>query len=108
MAERYLLEEKLMNKKHLSMGLAVMLFASYTLTAFSQARPETQVRQRRAAMDLQGKYFYPLLNMARGKIPYDANIVPRNVVYLDVLSKMPWDGFDPRTKDLKSGALPVV
>ena len=95
-------------KKHLSMGIAAVLFASYTLTALSQARPETQVKQRQAAMALQGKYFYPMLNMARGKIPYDANVIPRNSGFLEALSKMPWDNFTPNTKDVKSGAVPVV
>ena len=97
-----------MNKKHLSMGLAAVLFASYTITAFSQAKPETLVRQRQAAMTLQGKYYYPIRTMAQGKIPYDANVVARNVAFLEALSKMPWDGFDPNTKGVKSGALPVV
>lgn len=97
-----------MKIKFLSVALAVVLGTGYALTAFSQARPETLVKQRQAVMTLQGKYFYPLLNMVRGRIPYDANTAVRNAAFLDPLSKMPWDGFDPRTKDLKSGALPAV
>jgi cytochrome c556 len=46
--------------------------------------------------------------MAQGRVPYDAAIVSRNAGYLDVLIRMPWDGFDPSTKDVKSGALPEV
>jgi cytochrome c556 len=59
-------------------------------------------------MTLQGKYFGPLAGMAQGKLPYDANIVQRNAGYLDVLDKMPWDGFDPSTKNVKSAALPPL
>jgi cytochrome c556 len=66
------------------------------------------VKQRQAAMTLQGKYFGPLNLMAQGKIPYDANVVTRNAGYLEALSKMPWDGFTASTKGEKSRALPAV
>ena len=66
------------------------------------------VKQRQSAMTLQAKYFYPIRAMAQGKVPYDANIVSRNVGFLDALSKMPWDGFTPATKDVKTGATPAV
>jgi cytochrome c556 len=75
---------------------------------FAQAKPETLVKQRQAAMTLQGKYFGPLAGMAQGKAPYNADIVRRNAAYLDNLSRMPWDGFDASTKDVKSAALPAV
>ena len=97
-----------MNKRLFSIGLALMLGAGYSLTAFAQAKPETLVKQRQAAMVLQGKYFGPLGGMAQGKVPYDAAVVARNAGYLDVLNKMPWDGFNASTKDVKSAALPAV
>jgi cytochrome c556 len=98
-----------MNKKILSIGLALLLGAGYSLTAFSQAKPETLVKQRQAAMTLQGKYFNAQLRpMAQGKVPYDANAVARNAGLLEALSKMAWDGFAPSTKDVKSAALPAV
>jgi len=95
-------------KKLFSIGLTLMLGAGYSLTAFSQAKPETLVKQRQAAMTLQGKYWGPLNGMAQGKVPYDANTVARNAGYLEALSKMPWDGFAPSTKGVKSAALPAV
>lgn len=98
-----------MNKRILSTALALVLGAGYSFTAFAQAKPETLVKQRQAAMTLQGKYFYaPLRSMAQGKIPYDAAVVARNAGYLEVLGKMPWDGFNASTKDVKSAALPAV
>ena len=97
-----------MNKKVLSIGLALVLCSGYSLTAFSQAKPETLVKQRQAAMTLQGKYWGPLGGMAQGKVPYDAAVVARNAGYLDALSRMPWDGFNANTKDVKSAALPAV
>jgi cytochrome c556 len=97
-----------MNWKLVTAGLAVALGAGYAATAFAQARPDVMVKQRQSVMTLQGKYFGPLAAMAQGKIPYNASVVARNAAYLDALSEMAWDGFDPSTKDVKSRVLPVV
>jgi cytochrome c556 len=75
---------------------------------FAQAKPEQLVKQRQAVMTLQGKYFGPMAAMAQGKAPYNAEIVKRNSAFLDNLSRMPWDGFDASTKDVKSAALPAI
>jgi cytochrome c556 len=91
------------------MAAAALATCAITTTgALAQAKPETLVKQRVAAMTLQGKYFYSIRPMAQGKIPYDAAIVMRNAAYLDALVKMPWDGFNQNTKDIKTGATPAV
>lgn len=95
-------------KKIITGSVLVAIGLSLAGIAQAQVKPETLVKQRQAAMTLQGKYFGPLAGMAQGKIPYDASVVARNAAYLDALSKMPWDGFAASTKDLKSGALPAV
>ncbi len=97
-----------MNKKLFITALSLALSTGIALTAFSQVKPEVLVKQRQAAMTLQGKYFGPLGGMAQGRIPYDAKTVVRNAGYLMVLSEMPWDGFDPSAANLKSAALPAV
>lgn len=79
-----------------------------TGAAFAQQKPEILVKQRQAVMTLQGKYFGPMAGMAQGKIPFNADVVKRNSAFLDNLSRMAWDGFDPSTKDVKSAALPVI
>src|SRR5450759_226999 len=98
-----------MNSRLFSIGLALMLGAGYSLPAYSQAKPETLVKQRQAVMILHGKYFYGHLRpIAQGKMPYDANRAAPAAGFLEALSRMPWDGFAPSTKDVKSGALPAV
>ena len=91
---------------------AAMLTASaamlFTLDAAAQAKPEVMVKQRQAVMTLQGKYFGPMVAMAQGKVPYNGDVVKRNAAYLETLSNMAWDGFDPSTKGEKSAALPAV
>lgn len=99
-----------MNKRLRLAGLAVALGMGYTLSAFSQAKPEVLVKQRQAAMTLQGKYFGPMAGMAQGKVPYNADTVAFNSAMLDALSRMPWDGFAESTKDVtvKTAALPAI
>ena len=87
-----------MNKRLMLAGFALALGAGYSLTAFSQVKPEVLVKQRQAAMTLQGKYFGPMAGMAQGKVPYNADTVAFNTAMLDALSRMPWDGFAESTK----------
>ena len=97
-----------MNYRLVSTAVAFALCAAWALPGYGQARPEVLLKQRQAVMTLQGKYFYPMRNMAQGKVPYDASVVARNVTFMDSLARMPWDGFAASTKDLKSGATPAV
>ena len=97
-----------MKRKLLTATVVASIGAAWVVDAVAQAKPEILVKQRQAAMTLQGKYFGPLAGMAQGKLPYDASIVQRNAGYLEVLDKMPWDGFDPGTRNVKSAALPAI
>jgi cytochrome c556 len=97
-----------MKLKLVAVSLSMAVGAAFTLDAAAQVKPETQVKQRQAAMTLQGKYMGPMGGMAQGKIPYNAAVVQRNAGFLESLSKMAWDGFDPNTKGVKSAALPAV
>ena len=97
-----------MQAKLVLSGITLLLGTGYGAAALAQAKPETLVKQRQAAMTLQGKYFGPLAGMAAGKVPYNAEVVARNAAYLDTLNKMPWDGFAENTKDEKTRALPAV
>lgn len=92
-------------------GLAAVVAIALGVSAgavFAQQKPEILVKQRQSVMTLQGKYFGPMAGMAQGKIPYNADVVKRNSAFLDNLSRMAWDGFDPSTKDVKSAALPAI
>jgi cytochrome c556 len=97
-----------MRKKLLPFVAVVVTGAVGSLPAYSQVKPDVLVKQRQAAMTLQGKYFYPIRAMAQGKTQYDAKTVARNIGFLDALAHMPWDGFTPATKDVKSQATPAV
>ena len=96
-----------MKSSFLAAALAVALSTAAS-SALAQAKPEVLVKQRQAVMTLQGKYFGPMAGMAQGKVPYNAQVVQRNAGFLDNLSRMAWDGFDPSTKGEKSRALPAI
>lgn len=89
--------------------VASLVFSSgFALDAAAQAKPDTLVKQRQAAMTLIAKYFGPLGGMAQGRVPYNQQTVQRNAAILDVLKDTPWDGFHESTKGEKSAALPAV
>ena len=77
--------------------ITLALAAGFVAEATAQANPNQLIAQRKGAMDLQGKYFGPILAMVQGRMPYDAAIVQRNADYLAVLTQMAWDDFQPTT-----------
>lgn len=95
-------------KKSVVAAAVVVALGAAAGAAVAQVKPEQLVKQRQSAMTLIGKYFGPLGGMAQGKVPFDAKVVQRNAGYLDALSEMPWDGFNPSTKGEKSRALPAL
>lgn len=97
-----------MRTKLLAAATAIAVLSSVSLEALAQAKPDVLVAQRQAAMKLIGKYFGPIGAMMKGAAPYNADVVAVNATYLENLSRMPWDGFDPSTKGEKSKAKPEV
>jgi len=101
-------QEERMRKNIVAFGIVFALGAGLSLHAQAQAKPDVMVKQRQAVMTLQGKYLGPLVAVAQGKAPYNAAAVQRNAGFLDNLSRMAWDTFDPSTKDEKTRALPAI
>jgi cytochrome c556 len=95
-----------MRRTFIAVGAALALAAP--LSAMAQAKPDTLVKQRQAAMTLIGKYFGPIGAMVNGKVPYNADVVARNATYVENLAQMPWDGFHESTKGEKSAARPEI
>ena len=97
-----------MKKKLVMIAVAAALGAGASFQAAAQPKPDQLVKQRQSAMSLIGWYFGPIGAMMRGDRPFDAAVVARNAGYLEVLSKMPAEGFHPSTKDEKTRARPEV
>jgi cytochrome c556 len=86
-----------MHKHLLTASVVLALGGGIAAEALAQANPNQLVAQRKGAMNLQGKYFGPVLGMSLGRAPYDAKIVQRNVEYLTVLTQLAWDDFQSHT-----------
>jgi cytochrome c556 len=91
-----------------TIGVASALVAGVSLEAIAQVKPDVLVKQRQAAMTLQGKYLGPIGAMLKGAAPYNADVVAVNATYLENLARMPWDGFVASTQGEKSKAKPNV
>ena len=94
-----------MKTKLLAVAVTVAL-GGFASQALAQAKPDVLVKQRQAAMTLQGKYLGPIGAMMKGAAPWNADIVARNATFLENLARMPWDGFDASTRGEKSRAKP--
>ena len=86
-----------MNKQLLAVAVVLALGGGIAAEALAQANPNQLIANRKGAMNLQAKYFGPVLSMSFGRVSYDAKIVQRNVEYLTVLIQMAWDDFQPHT-----------
>jgi cytochrome c556 len=95
-----------MRTKLLAAALTTAVLGGASLGALAQAKPDVLVKQRQAAMTLQGKYLGPIGAMMKGAVPYNADVVAVNATFLENLARMPWDGFDPSTKGEKSKTKP--
>lgn len=97
-----------MKKSFLATGVALALGVGIAASAVAQVKPDVLVKQRQAAMTLQGKYLGPIGAMMKGAVPYNADVVALNATFLENLSRMPWDGFQPSTSGEKSKAKPEI
>lgn len=86
-----------MKRQLLAASAVLALGGGIAAEALAQANPNQLIAQRKGAMNLQIKYFGPVLGMSLGRAPYDAKIVQRNIEYLTVLTQLPWDDFQPHT-----------
>jgi cytochrome c556 len=95
-----------MRTKLLAAAVTIAAMGGASLEALAQVKPDVLVKQRQAAMTLQGKYLGPIGAMMKGAVPYNADVVARNATFLENLARMPWDGFDPSTQGEKSKTKP--
>ena len=97
-----------MKKTLLATGVTLALGMGIAANALAQAKPDVLVKQRQAAMTLQGKYLGPIGAMMKGAAPYNADVVALNATFLENLARMPWDGFHASTSGEKSDSKPEV
>jgi cytochrome c556 len=89
-----------MTRKFAAAAVAISVGGAIALHALAQTNPNQLINNRKGAMNLQAKYFGPILAMAQGRAAYDAKAVQRNADYLAVLSQLPWDDFQAHSLGL--------
>jgi len=95
-------------KKKLWVAAVTVSLGATIGAALAQVKPDVMVAQRQAAMKLQSKYLGRIGAMLKGNAPYNADFVSQYATFLENLSRMPWDGFEPSTQGEKSKAKPEV
>lgn len=67
-------------------------------TVLAQAKPEEEIRYRQSVMNVIGRAFTPMVNMAQEKIPYNKDVVTKNTQIIDTLAGLPWSAFGAGTE----------
>ena len=81
--------------------LIALLFGSALLTAApvqAQQKPDDAIKFRKGLMQVQGHSVRPLGQMAKGEIPFDAQLVARNAAMLELTGRVIAEGFPAGTE----------
>lgn len=65
--------------------------------ALAQAKPEDEIRYRQSVMNVMGRAFGPMINMAQDKIPYNKDVAAKNTPIVEMMAGLPWSSFGPGT-----------
>lgn len=94
---------------------SLLLTGTFSLSAVAEGPTPAEQAQatadtRQGLFKIVGRYFGPIVGMARGQIPYDAAVVEYNASKINQLAAMSPDLFSKDTSefDLETGALPGI
>ncbi|MEK9775916.1 MAG: cytochrome c [Quisquiliibacterium sp.] len=85
-------------RKFLMAGATALVFLSILapLSAKAQfAKLEDAVKYRQSAFALMGNHLGRLAAMAKGTVAFDAAAARQSALLIQVVSKLPWEGFVP-------------
>lgn len=88
-------------------SIGVGLGLSLTVAA-AGVKPEDAIEYRQSVYNVIKWNFAPIGAMVKGEVPYDADAVIRHAAFLEVLSKMPLEGFVPGSDKGKTEAKPDI
>ena len=81
-------------RKRILLGLLCGMMAAPL--AHAQLRDaESAIKHRRAAFTVMSTYFGRMISMAKGDRPFDRAELIRNIELVQLISKLPWEGFIP-------------
>ena len=96
--------------RNLLIGLLVFFSSMPSFAATAEERAQAAIEARQGLLKVVGQYFGPLVGMARGQIPYDADIAAKNAKNVSLLLPMIPDlfAFDTRASGFPSDSLDGV
>ncbi len=78
---------------------ALCWLCAVSLPALGQDRKSEQaIKHRRAVFTVMSTYFSRLLQTVEGNRPFDVKRVKSDAHYVEILSRLPWEGFAPGTE----------
>jgi cytochrome c556 len=72
------------------------------------AKPEDAVKYRKSAFIVMAAHNQRLVQMAQGKVPFDAKIAADNAEIVADMAKLPWHAFGEGTETAETKAKPEV
>jgi cytochrome c556 len=69
-----------------------------TSSAFAQVKPEDEIRYRQSVMNVTGRAFGPMAQMAQDKAPYNKDVVVKNAAIVEMMIGLPWNSFAAGTE----------
>jgi cytochrome c556 len=96
-----------MNFRNLTTLVTLLIVSLGTTTAYADERAQKAVETRQGLLKVVGHYFGPIVGMARGQVPFDADLVSANANKIAQLSPMIPDvfAFDTRSSGVASDGL---
>ncbi len=79
-------------------ALCATLLAAPAGLCAQDRKAEQAIKHRRAAFTLMSTYFGRLLQTVEGHRPYDPKLVAEDARMVELLSRLPWEGFAPGTE----------
>lgn len=97
----------LLMRNVLAIGLTGILGIGVAAVA-ANVKPEEAVEYRQSVYTVIRWNFKPIGDMVKGQIPFDAAAVARHAAFLEMLSKMPLEGFVPGSDVGETEAKPEI
>ena len=96
-----------MNYRNLTTLVTLLMVSLCTTTANADERAQKAVETRQGLLKVVGHYFGPIVGMAKGQVPFDADLVSANANKIAQLPPMIPDvfGFDTRGSGVASDGL---
>lgn len=95
-------------KYTLVIGLSMALLAGTASAQSAFQKPEDAVKYRQSALFIMGQHFQRVGAMASGRVPFDAAVAQKNMDVVMEVAQLPWAGFTPETRDVRSRAKPNI